>query len=104
MKYATRSSRCPCPWNIVTVDSGGNTGYDTSIALDTNNVPHISYIDDSDGELKYEKKVQGRWVLQIVDSQGDFGWWSSIKIDPSSGTHISYYSSSNGDLKWALVS
>jgi hypothetical protein len=33
-------------WNIETVDSNGDVGHTTSIALDSSDRPHISYSDD----------------------------------------------------------
>ncbi|MCX7022714.1 MAG: hypothetical protein NTW26_10675, partial [bacterium] len=42
-------------WHIETVDSGGRVGEFTSLALDSNDYPHISYKDNQDGNeaLKY---------------------------------------------------
>ncbi|MCK5562419.1 MAG: hypothetical protein KAJ51_17595, partial [Thermoplasmata archaeon] len=40
-------------WDMQTVASGGYLGNHTSIALDTNDHPHISYLDDTNDDLKY---------------------------------------------------
>jgi hypothetical protein len=40
-------------WDIYTVDSEDDTGYFTSIAVDSSDVPSISYYDKTEGELKY---------------------------------------------------
>ena len=40
-------------WDIYTVDSDGDVGYFTSIAVDSSDVPSISYYDKTEGELKY---------------------------------------------------
>jgi hypothetical protein len=40
-------------WDIHTVDSDGDVGYFTSIAVDSSDVPSISYYDKTEGELKY---------------------------------------------------
>jgi hypothetical protein len=40
-------------WDIYTVDSDGDVGYFTSIAVDSADVPSISYYDKTQGEVKY---------------------------------------------------
>ena len=58
-------------WEIQTVDTSDNTGFNTSIELDSNNYPHISYIrnsatDDNDN-LMYAKYNGSGWEIQIVE-------------------------------------
>jgi len=40
-------------WEISTVDSEGDVGLFTSLAIDSLDLPHISYYDKTLGELKY---------------------------------------------------
>jgi len=58
-------------WSIQTVDSDGEVGLYTSIALDSAGRPHISYCDWTNGDLKYAHWTGSYWEIQTVDS-GDF--------------------------------
>ena len=76
-------------------------GYDTSIAIDSNNQVHISYYDKTNGDLKYITNASGIWVTAIIDSTGDVGEFTSIAIDSNNQVHISYYDVTNSSLKYA---
>ncbi|MBU2567313.1 MAG: hypothetical protein KJ967_00875, partial [Elusimicrobia bacterium] len=88
-------------WNVQTVDSAGYVGHYTSIALDTNNYPHISYGDSTNWDLKYAKWTGTSWSIQTVDSAGSVGYRTSIALDTNNYPHISYWDIANDDLKYA---
>ena len=87
-------------WHIETVDSEGDVGAFTSIALDSQGFPHISYYDDSNDNLKYAYYDGSGWHIETVDSEGYVGWFTSIALDSRGYPHISYYDFTNGDLKY----
>lgn len=74
---------------IETVDNDATWA---SLALDSNNNPHISYI-NSQG-LRYAYHNGSSWTLETVDATG--GEECSIELDSNDHPHISY-----GGLKYA---
>ncbi len=89
-------------WKITTVDSG-NVGYYSSIAVDGQNRPHISYYDGARGNLKYAYFNGTNWVIQDIDTLGNVGNWTSIAVNRENNyVHISYCHEGNRDLKYAL--
>lgn len=99
LKYAVKSAES---WQIVTVDSAGNAGGYISIALDSNDQPHISYLDFINVDLKYAVKSEDNWQIEVADSTGRVGPYSSIALDSRGGPHISYRDSTKDDLKYAM--
>jgi hypothetical protein len=89
-------------WMTQTVDSAGNVGFATSIALDSNNYPHISYYDYDNQSLKYARWTGTNWYIATLDSMGPYGVYTSIALDSNDLPHISYYDSSGNkdDLKY----
>ncbi len=72
----------------------------TSIALDSNNYPHISYCRIT-GDLNYVKWTGSKWSMETVDSEGSVGWHASLALDSNDYPHISYRDATKGDLKYA---
>ena len=76
----------------------------TSLAVDPDGLPRISYFDETSGDLKYAVRFGAdAWVVQAIDTEGEVGRYTSIAVDGAGQAHISYYDSSSGDLKYALI-
>jgi hypothetical protein len=92
------------PWSIQTIASVGAVGLYTSLALDPNGYPHISYCDLTEGTskaLKYARWTGSEWDIQTVDSGGVIPWFTSIAIDSNGYPHISYYEYTATRLRYA---
>lgn len=83
------------------IDTVGNVGLYSSIGLDSNDRPHISYYDETSGDLRYARWTGFGWLVETIDSDGDVGLYTSIELDLNDRPHISYYGRSHGELKYA---
>ncbi|MCH1537235.1 MAG: putative Ig domain-containing protein, partial [Candidatus Poseidonia sp.] len=91
-------------WVNTTIDSTGDVGAHTSLAIDSNDTMHISYTDTTNSDLKYATcssscTSSSSWENVTVDTAGGKG--TSIAIDSNDNLHISYYDDSNDELKYA---
>lgn len=74
---------------------------DTSIAIDSRDKVHISYLDSSNVNLKYTINISGAWMITTIDSDGQVGGDTSIAIDSQDNVHISYHDYTQDTLKYA---
>ena len=92
-------------WQIETVDddTGSIHSYNggTSLALNAEDYPHISYRDWGNQTLRYAYWEGSGWISETVDSSANVGEFSSLALDAAGHPHISYHDLTNGDLKYA---
>jgi len=94
-------------WNTVVVDSHGNVGEYSSIAIDSNGKAHITYFDyliDEQigdvpvpfGDLKYASNASGDWEAVTIDTGA--GMLPRICIDNNDKVHIIHSKLGTSDL------
>lgn len=97
LKYAFKDSG---GWSIETVDSEGNVGTYTSLQLDSQGNPCISY-HEKDFRVKLACKVAGTWKIQVVQEGWRIGSYTSLALDENDLPRISFYNGNSYDLYYA---
>jgi hypothetical protein len=77
-------------WQTETVDSAGNTGLYTSLALDMEDHPHISYYEYNNADLRYAYHDGSAWTTDTVEGSGTVGTYTSLVLDSAGQPHIGY--------------
>ena len=92
-------------WEVEEIGSGRlDYKFATSIAVDPQGTPHITYYDQDDNVLKLGSRGPSGWSIATVDDDGETGLFSYMVIDRDGRFHISYLertSSSAGVVKYA---
>jgi len=96
----------PCRVNSETVDSGGDVGDFSSIAIGTDGNPVISYVNLGNHDLKVARCDDascsgGNEAVSTVDALTRVSDETSLAIGRDGNPVISYYDEANGDLRVA---
>ena len=90
---------------VTTVDSSGNAGYQTSLAIAADGNPIIAYFDGINGDLRVSHCVNpnctGVSVSTAVDTLGSVGAFNSIAVTPQGLPVIAYLDTIASDLRVA---
>jgi FlgD Ig-like domain len=92
-------------WTVWKADSltAPNVGTWCSLAYDANGTPHITYKDETNGDLRYATRNADTWTLELVDnSSANVGDQSSVKVDAQGNVHVTYADVSNAKLRYAV--
>jgi len=93
-------------WNLSTIDSGGDVGRYSSLAMDPSTGRWaVAYEDDSAPAFKYAAQTKtGGWATTTVDATTRYaGGYISLAFNPRSNLpSFSYYDAYNANLKYAF--
>jgi hypothetical protein len=96
---------CTSGNTLAMVDSVDTGGLEMHIAVGSDGLPVISYVDFANGYLKVahcgSANCMSGNVLTAVDAGGSIGWYTSIAIGSDGLPMVSYNVNSNGDVKVA---
>lgn len=102
LKYANSSTSGWTIQNIVYIGSFSRQGQfnQTSLVLDSNNQPHIGYLDGINNNLKYTYWNGTHWLGQTADSTYNTGFSPSLALDSSGNAHIAYCQDVHDHLRY----
>ena len=86
LKYAVKEGNT---WSVTKVDNSLSC---SSLKLDSNDQPHISYCNSC---LKYVVWNDSSWIISAADSTDGVGEYSSLALDSKDRPHICYFDGTN---------
>jgi hypothetical protein len=120
LKYATCASGCGLAsrWHSASVDTTGQVGLQSSVAVEGGGRVHATYRDVSNGSLKYATCAgdcanAANWRFAIVGAGSGTieangakapsaeGAWSSLAVDADGRLHVAYQEFASDDLRYA---
>ena len=76
------------------------------IAVDSEGIPHISYVGSDDGESlenhRYATKAGAGWITEQVDEGDWFSGSHAIAVDSNENSHMAYYHLKSEELRYAM--
>jgi hypothetical protein len=86
-------------------NNNGYVGFSAAIAVDKDSNPHVTYMNQSTGAVKYAVRRNGSWQIQAIDKISKVGYpdRNSITLDEDGRPYITYYDGGAASLKIAYL-
>jgi hypothetical protein len=84
-------------------NNGHGVGWSCNVAVDKNNLPHFTYVDETDRLVKYAVRSGGRWRIQVIDKIAGVAYpdRNSIAIAEDGRPYVGYFDGGSGILQIA---
>lgn len=84
-------------------NNGHGVGFSCNIALDKDANPHLTYMDEVEGLVKYAVRRGGRWQIQVIGRVRGVAYpdRNSIAIDDHGVPYVGYFDAGSGSLQVA---
>ena len=101
--YVQEANITTVSWISQTIDvMGGMYGDPTAIAIDSNNYPHIGYLNADNADLMYAYWNGSSWITKTISPDENPNSDIDLVLDSNGYPHLSYYA--GYDLKYAYWS
>jgi hypothetical protein len=94
-------------WNITVADASGNVSSRSSITIDSNDFPHVSYseyVDASTRKLKYAHWTGSAWAAEALTQTGRIGTIISLALTSTDNPVVSFCDMDDYNFKIASKS
>ncbi len=93
----------PGSWSTETINRDGEFASTNSAAIDQWGQPHVTYFDNSSGDMKYSHLDDAGWhTTRFWDENDQYGNTNSIAIDKNGNPHITLWNSTQNEL-WMVT-
>jgi hypothetical protein len=103
LKYAWHNG---VNWNVDIVDygkQGSLAGYMPSLAIDSNDIPHIGYVrynyTGTYENVGYAYKPDSTWITETIEVEQNIGWYLDLVLDSNDRPHMVYSNRGPSNIK-----
>lgn len=93
------------PWITELVAEERDFGQWSSLAIDSDNVLHVSFWDEAGANLMYARRRGGHeWEVSTIESGGEVGEYNALALSPHNEPRVAYFDRTRGTVGYARYS